>query len=72
MIQFLNTPDDCNWLRETHLSDQEPPTFRSFVMVGNEDCPDKVQLYAESDPLNRDTPVAVYESNDSGDLERTD
>lgn len=53
--QFLNAPDDCQWLRETHLRGvQGLPPFQSFVILGNEDSPDKVELYASADPLHTD------------------
>lgn len=56
MIQFLNSPDDCQWLRDTALRgvDGVRP-FNSFVLYGNEDAPDRVDLYTDADPLYRDT-----------------
>lgn len=54
--QFLNSPDDCQWLRDTALRgvDGVRP-FNSFVLYGNEDAPDRVDLYTDADPLYRDT-----------------
>lgn len=48
--QFLNDPDDVQWLLDTHLRGHALP-FRpaSFVLYGNEDAPDKVDLYPVAD-----------------------
>jgi hypothetical protein len=51
--QFMNEPEDCQWLWETKLGKREdlkPPIFESFLLFGNEDAPDKVQLFSEQDP----------------------
>lgn len=48
---FLNEPDNCQWLRDTALrgvSGIRP--FRSFVLYGNEDAPDRLDLYAAEQP----------------------
>lgn len=56
MLQFLNTPDDCQWLRETHLRAlPQVHRFASFVMAGNEDAPGSVDLYVSADPEVTDT-----------------
>ena len=58
-VGFMNTPDDCQWLRETHLKGVALPTkyadFKSFVLQGNEDAPHAVNLYVSADPLHTDT-----------------
>ena len=51
--QFFNEPDDCAWLASTHLKGMNV-AFESFVLVGNEDSPDAVYLYADADPLVTD------------------
>lgn len=52
--QFLNAPDDCQWLRETHLRGVCLPTkykdFTSFTIEGNEDAPSAVNLYVAEEP----------------------
>lgn len=55
--QFFNDLDDCIWVDLTHLKHIKTPKFRSFLLLGNEDCPDEVRLYADADPLVTDTPV---------------
>jgi hypothetical protein len=51
--KFLNTSEDFNWLRSTHLGGQDLK-FESFVLYGNEDSPTKVELYFSQDPLYTD------------------
>jgi hypothetical protein len=50
---FLDTPDDLDWLFETHLKHlaDERSKYKSAVLFGNEDCPYMVWLYTSSDPL---------------------
>jgi len=60
---FLNTKEDCDWLRETHLkpaqwNNENPiPDFKSFCLFGNEDCPRKILLYRKLHPTVDDKPV---------------
>ena len=48
---FLNTPEDCQWLRETHLANKNLNNanpildFKSFCLFGNEDCPREIIVY---------------------------
>ena len=68
MTQLLNTPDDCQWLREGHLKGLSARSFDSFVIEGNEDSPTRIELYASVDPLITDTPVNVFEQNFAGEF----
>ena len=53
--QFLNAADDCQWARDVHLKGLPViPAFQSFVIIGNEDAPDELHLYASADPLYTD------------------
>jgi hypothetical protein len=64
------------WLRGTalkHLADV--PAFNEYVLFGNEDCPRRVELYAEpvlgvgyNPALVFPKPVACYDSDENGDL----
>lgn len=49
-VQFLNGTEDVQWLKDTHLKGRQYPSFGSFVIVGNEDCPQRVDLYASREP----------------------
>lgn len=55
---FLNDPADVSWLNETHLRGVTLPSkwagFASFVLQGNEDSPNAVNLYLSADPLYSD------------------
>lgn len=67
---FMNTPDDCQWLKETHLKGVPLPTgyagFASYALQGNEDAPHAVNLYVSADPLYTDNFYRVRFVNDSG------
>jgi hypothetical protein len=53
--QFLNDPTDVQWLKETALKGVPGlPPFQSFVIIGNEDAPEELHLYASADPLYTD------------------
>lgn len=73
--QFLNEPDDVQWLKDTALAGVPGlPFFASFVLIGNEDAPEELHLYTSRDPLYSDTftrvdfsegsPVCCVVSND--------
>ena len=57
---LLNTPDNVQWLRTTHLKNNQPPPFAGFVLSGNEDCPLKLELYKNAKPDYNEKPVMVY------------
>lgn len=59
--RLYDTPDDCQWLRDTALRGYaDVPTFASFTIAGNEDCPIEITLYADSAPRFDDRPIAEY------------
>ena len=61
---FLQSAEDCQWLRDTHLKHLAPvPAFKSAQLWGNDDCPDKVELYAKRNSLITDRPVGTYLMN---------
>lgn len=61
MDSFLDTPDDCQWLRDVHLTKMrgvtEYPLFFSATLHGNEDCPQYIRLYGKRSPNFDDKPV---------------
>lgn len=63
MSQFLNDPDDIDWLKATALKGVPLPSrfadFKSFVIYGTEDCPEKVTLYQSPHPTIRDACLHV-------------
>lgn len=56
---FLNDPDDVRWLNETHLKLLPPLVFESFVLSGNNDSPERLDLYAMRKPEYNTRPVLV-------------
>jgi len=60
---FLDSLDDCNWLRETALRGVElPEAYRDFkfaVLQGNEDAPHAVNLYRTETPNASDDYLRV-------------
>src|SRR5512146_246266 len=50
MNTFLDSVDDLQWLKETHLKNAGPlPSFVCAILEGSEDCPDRISLYAVND-----------------------
>ena len=68
--QFLNAKADCQWLRDTHLTGAAKHNirFRSFILYGNEDAPEKIDLYESKDPDYRDLPVYILVQDSEGNL----
>lgn len=62
MEQLLNTAEDIEWLFQTHMGDfpLHQRRTKSFVLKGNEDCPESVELFEMPDPLVTDRPFMQY------------
>lgn len=62
-VQFLNSPDDLQWLRDTCFKGvplaPEYAGFQSAVVTGNEDAPATVDLYRTADPAVSDRYLRV-------------
>lgn len=66
---FYNSPEDCDWLRVTHLRHVKLAkdlfvNFKSFVLHGNEDCPHKIELYSKTNPNISDKPIIFILTED--------
>lgn len=66
--QFLNDPDDMKWLFEVHISRQDEwkpdrpmDHYQSAVMYGNEDSPERIELFYDTRPHYEDEPIAVID-----------
>lgn len=68
-LELLTTAEDCQWLRETHLKGFTLPSFASFMLRGNEDCPESVGLYKSAEPTIRDEYVAHFAADIEGNLQ---
>ena len=64
--QFYYTKPDVKWLRETHLKYLTRMDFKSFTLMGNEDCPQEIKLYRAASPHVGDVPVAVLKLDEDG------
>lgn len=59
-MEFCNSPDDVQWLKDTALKGCEGiPEFKSFVLYGNEAAPYRIDLYMSADPLYADRHMRV-------------
>jgi len=65
--EFLNTLEDIAWLQTTHLK-MYAMTFNSFIIYGNEDCPQKVEIFKRVNPTINSKPLAVFVSDIDGNL----
>jgi hypothetical protein len=56
--QLLNLPEDITWLFDTHLADYPLwyPRTKAFILYGNDDCPEMVDLYEQETPIITDQP----------------
>lgn len=61
--QFLNEPEDLQWLRDTHLAGIELPKpwdeFGSAVIYGDQSAPHSVALYLRNGPYVDDPYLLV-------------
>ena len=65
MVQkFINDPEDMRWLRDVHLPSLGT-RYKSAVIYGNEDWPDKIEVYFSHDPAVTDRPL-VFRPDTSG------
>jgi hypothetical protein len=69
-FQVLDTPEDIQWLRETHGDIRMSPEVQSAILYGNEDCPDLVELFASPFPSVTDSPVGFLVPNDQEEEEQ--
>lgn len=61
---FLKTAADMKWLRDVHLR-LLPKEFKSALVKGNEDYPDRIEVYRSKDPEVGD-PKVVFEPDGLG------
>jgi hypothetical protein len=50
---FINEPEDMRWLRDVHLPGLSH-SFKSAVIIGNEDYPSSIRVYLEREPAYDD------------------
>ena len=59
---FLNTKDDMQWLFDVH---KIPKKYKSAVLYGNEDWPEKIVVFVKKNPLHTDIGV-VFKLDSEG------
>src|SRR5947199_3677582 len=67
--KLLNKLEDIKWLFETHLKNIEHPALarelcKAFIIVGNEDAPELIELY-DHDPKLGDQPFYIWRDSSS-------
>ena len=67
---FINSSDDISWLKENHLQDLEYENFNSAIIYGNEDSPEKIELFEKLEPLYTDTPTTFILKDDYNGYEK--
>jgi hypothetical protein len=66
-MNVLDTREDMAWLWDVHLKTLK--RAKSAVLIGNEDYPSRIDLYAVKSPQVDDQPAASITLGDSyGDL----
>lgn len=60
-MEFLDCNEDLEWLFSTHLSwmANHAHKFKSAILYGNEDAPERIDLYTSRDPLFEEFPTIV-------------
>ena len=67
LIRMLHKPEDRQWLRETHLRGHGLPAFKCAIVVGNEDCPERIELFADDRDGCKPAEAGVYYQTQMGD-----
>lgn len=62
--QMINTTDDMSWLRDVHLP-RLPAKYKSAIIVGNEDYPERIEVYEARNPVVTDVPV-IFVADEEG------
>lgn len=63
-VEFINSEDDMQWLYDVHLLGMDANrVFRSAVIYGNEDSPDRIELFEDANPTVNDIPRIIIPTN---------
>ena len=70
--QLYDTPEDCRWLEDTHLRQYNGSVlgFASFILEGNEDCPEGIELFVSEEPRVTDGFVRLDYNSETDTYER--
>ena len=69
MQTFLNEYEDMDWLWSTHLEKFRLMRldFKSAIIHGNEDCPQKIELFKAPNPRYDAKPDKIFVLQDGDD-----
>lgn len=67
---FLTGREDMKWLRDVHLT-KLGKSYKAAVIYGNEDWPDRIEVYKRAQP-DYDDPFVAYEPDEDGVYHRVD
>lgn len=72
---YLDTSDDINWLLDVHckslpslLASELRRLPRFAILIGNEDCPDAVDIYETANPQKGEKPILCMRQDADGVL----
>lgn len=58
-MRFYDSDEDCIWLKEKYKTKLKNVEVGAFILYGNEDYPEKVEVYKDKEPLNGDPFITV-------------
>lgn len=64
---FKNTPEECAWLSDTHLSELLLPEFASFTLYGGENNPSRIDFYEHQKPEYNHLPNYILIRGEDGE-----
>lgn len=56
--------DSIAWVFETHIKEPDDKDVDSAILYGNEDAPERIELYSLASPTITDTPIRVWTAPD--------
>lgn len=76
--RYFDDAESRDWMLDVHakcLTEDQRALVRkctsAFVLYGNEDAPDGVDIYSTNSPLNGDMPMFILRQDLEGDLRLT-
>lgn len=72
---YLDDDESRDWLLDVHCASLTPAQRQrirasksAFVIHGNEDAPERIDIYASNEPLYSDATLFILRQNDEGVL----
>ena len=66
---LINGDEDMQWLRDVHIPNLAKK-YKSAVIVGNEDAPERIEVFEDEDP-DYDDDRLVYRPDEDGVFHRS-